>query len=264
MNVVGIIPAAGRGKRLGNLPLSKEILPLGYWPEAAPESSRSRVASHYLLGHMRDAGVRRVYMAIASDKVDIVSCLGGGADLGVDLAYRVLDDSPGTPFTVDSLYPFVSKQVCALGFPDIIFEESGVYSRLLRHLQESSAEVVLGLFPAEQPEMVDMVAFNERTGRVSDLFIKPVTSDLRYTWGAVVWRADFTAYMHDFLAGALDDPARLADLLSAAQGNELYMGDVIQSALRAGLGVEAVIVSGQPYLDIGTPLNLRRAMQLLF
>ncbi len=260
-SVVGIIPAAGRGTRLGHLPLSKEILPLGFWPESAA-GVRPKVASHYLLEHMGGAGIREIYMVVAPDKVDIVRYLGEGDELGVHLLYRVLNDSPGTPFTVDSLYPFIRGKVCALGFPDIIFSVERAYPELLDRLNDGMAQVVLGLFPAAQPDSVDMVDFDESTGRVDDILIKPVQCGLTYTWGIAVWRPDFTDYLHDFLAGARDDPQVRARLEAAAQRSEVYMGDVIQSAIKEGIRTEAVVVSGQPYLDIGTPENLRLAMKL--
>ncbi len=263
-NIVGIIPAAGRGKRLAPLPLSKEILPLGFWPESSPGGSRPKVASHYLTEYMRCAGICQVYVAIAPGKADIVNSLGEGRELGVELVYRVVEDSPGTPFTVDSLYSFVSGKVCALGFPDIILSVDDVYSALLRRLQEGGAQVVLGLFPAEQPAQVDMIDFDEAAGTVRDIVIKPASSSLQYTWGAAVWRPAFTDYLHEFLAGARDDPVVLERLEAAAQSSEVYMGDVMRSALEEGIRVEAVVVSQQPYLDIGTPQNLRRAMRTLF
>ena len=261
-SVVGIIPAAGRGTRLGRLPLSKEILPLGFWPDSAA-GLRPKVACHWLLEHLGDAGIREVYMVVAPDKVDIVRCLGEGRELGVHLLYRVLHDSPGTPFTVDSLYPFVRGKVCALGFPDIIFSAERAYPELLDRLNDGMAQVVLGLFPATQPDRVDMVDFDESTGRVDDILIKPGQCGLAYTWGIAVWRPDFTDYLHDFLADARDDPQALARLEAAAQRNEVYMGDVIRAAIREGVRAEAAVISSQPYLDIGTPENLRRAMRTL-
>ncbi len=258
--VVGIVPAAGKGTRLGPLPVSKEILPLGFWEAPAP-GARAKVASHFLLEHLARAGIRDVYMVVASGKADIVRCLGEGRDVGVRLLYRVMDDSPGTPFTVDSLYPFVRGKTCALGFPDILFSAGRAYAALLDRLEQGAAQIVLGLFPAAQPELVDMVAWDEATARVHDIHIKPAHSGLAFTWGIAAWHPEFTEFLHTHLAGARDDPQVLAELESAAQRDEVYMGDVIRAAIVRGFRAEAVVVSGQPYLDIGTPENLRRAMR---
>ena len=73
----------------------------------------------------------------------------------------------------------------------------------------------------------------------------------------------FSRYMHNYLAGARENPAILASLERAAQKSEIYMGDIIQSAIRSGIRTDAVIVSEQPYLDIGTPQNLDKAMKTM-
>ena len=56
MNVVGLIPAAGRAERLGPLPCSKELLPIGF--RETPRGPAPKVAGHYLLERFRAAGVR--------------------------------------------------------------------------------------------------------------------------------------------------------------------------------------------------------------
>lgn len=263
MEIVGVVPAAGKGSRLAPMPISKEIFPLGLWPSASLGNSRSKVASHYLIEHFQKAGVSKIYMIISAEKGDILRCLGEGRDLSVELIYRVINDSPGTPFTIDSVFSFVSDKICALGFPDIIFAGSNIYSSIINRLMESDAQIVLGLFPADQPEMADLVDYNESSGRVERIVIKQEQSHLKYTWGVAVWRPEFTHYMHDFLAGARENPDILARLERAAQKSEIYMGDIIQSAIKSGLRADAVVVSEQPYLDIGTPQNLRKAMNAM-
>jgi glucose-1-phosphate thymidylyltransferase len=88
-------------------------------------------------------------------------------------------------------------------------------------------------------------------GRVSDLVIQPAHTPLRYSWDAALWTPVFTEFLHDYLKehGA-----------SAATSPELSVGAVIRLALRSGMRVEGVPVSDQPYVDIGTPEGLRRAM----
>jgi len=263
MEIVGVIPAAGKGSRLAPLPISKEILPVGFWPAVSPHRSRLKVASHYLIEHFREAGISNIYMIIAAEKGDILRCLGEGRELGVELIYRVMNDSPGTPFTIDSVFSFVRDKVCVLGFPDIIFAGDDIYSSIINRLMGSDAQIVLGLFPAGQPEMVDLVDHNTSSGRVERIVIKPERSDLIHTWGVAVWRPEFSGYMHDYLAGARETPGILARLEREAQKSELYMGDIIQSAIRSGIRTDAIVVSEQPYLDIGTPQNLRKAMKML-
>jgi dTDP-glucose pyrophosphorylase len=60
--------------------------------------------------------------------------------------------------------------------------------------------------------------------------------------------------MHEYLASAKE---------SAAERQEPFVGDIVQAAIQEGLRVEAVQVSNEPFLDIGTADDLARAAQYL-
>src|SRR5687767_13356160 len=49
--LLGLIPAAGRAERLGPLPCSKELLPIGF--RETPRGPSPKVAGHYLLERFR-------------------------------------------------------------------------------------------------------------------------------------------------------------------------------------------------------------------
>jgi glucose-1-phosphate thymidylyltransferase len=138
----------------------------------------------------------------------------------------------------------------ALGFPDIIFEPRDAYAKLLEHQGATKADVVLGLFPSTDPRTTDMVEV-EGGGRVLRLEIKPPRSQLRHTWGLAVWTPAFTRFLHEHLATLPQPPPR----------GELFVGDVIQEAIKCGMRVEGIQVSGEPYIDIGTPENLALAVR---
>jgi glucose-1-phosphate thymidylyltransferase len=107
---------------------------------------------------------------------------------------------------------------------------------------------VLGLFPADRPEKVDMVEVGDDR-RIRQIVIKPAETHLRHSWGIAVWTPVFTEFMHRFLA----DHAGTADTTP-----ELFVGDVVRAAMQAGLDVQGVEVSQQPFVDIGTWEDLRR------
>ena len=73
--------------------------------------------------------------------------------------------------------------------------------------------MVLGTFPTDHPELVDMVA-SDPHGWVTEIAIKPAETALKRCWGIAVWRPSFTDFMHRWLAG--DEPG------DARQG-ELYL-----------------------------------------
>ncbi len=254
--LIGILPAAGRASRLSPLPCSKEVFPIGFYQ--AGDSKRSKVVAQYLLEQMREAGISKAMLVLGEGKWDIPAYFNNGSALGMELLYSVLPQSKGTPFTVDTVYPFVKDHVVALGFPDILLGEGNVFQPLLDKLEKTHCDILLGLFPADQPHLTDMVGLNEY-GLVEYLDIKPQATDLALTWGVAVWTPVFSQFMHDWLAQV--DFDKLHELGARHQHGELFLGDVIQAALESGLCVEALQVSDKPYLDIGTPDNLQLALQ---
>lgn len=252
--VVGIVPAGGRATRLGSLPCSKEIFPIGF--TATPEGKqRPRAACEYLLEPMRRAGVRRVYVVLRPGKWDIPAFLGDGSPLGLQLAYLLQGLPHGTPFTLDQAYPFVRGDRVAFGFPDILFHPEDAFTPLLDRLDAGEAEVVLGLFETTRPEKMDMVEVDGR-GRVRAIDIKPATTSLRHTWVLAVWNPAFTEFMHAYLA------RRAPDFEDPAAGGpvELFVGHVFQAALADGMPIEAVPFGDGWCADVGTPEELCEAV----
>jgi glucose-1-phosphate thymidylyltransferase len=167
------------------------------------------------------------------------------------ISYLVLSLPFGVPFTLDEAYPFVRESVVAFGFPDMLFRPDDAFVQLRSKQRSSKARILLGLFPAKDPEKVDMVDI-EQNGRVLRIIVKPAATNLRYTWGIALWTPAFTEFMHDFVN---------VRRLSAANQPETNVGNVIQAAIEAGLEVEAIPVSREPYLDIGTPEGLSVALR---
>jgi len=245
--VIGVVPMAGRAARLAGLPCSKEIYPIG--PRAADDAGQHpRVVCEHLLGKMHTAGVSSIYVILRQGKWDIPAYLGDGSKAGLQLAYLMMGLPYGTPYSVDQAFPFVRQATVALGFPDMIFGPEDIFTTLLEHQQSSGADVVLGLFPADRPEKVDMVEL-DNVGNVRQIIIKPRHTDLHDTWGVAVWAPTFTDFMHEFLA---------LHRKTAAGKAELFVGDVVQAAIKNGLRVHGVQVSKQPFLDIGSWDDLGR------
>lgn len=249
--VVGLVPAGGQGKRINPIPCSKEVYPLGFELRSGDENLGVKVACQYLLEKMLLAGIKKVYVILRNGKWDIPNYLGNGERIGMHLAYLLMGLPFGTPYTLDQAYPFVENAIVALGFPDILFDVDDVFLQLLERQNISNADVVLGLFPADQPEKVDMIDVDEN-GRLRQLIIKPLETDLHYTWGVAVWAPVFTRFMHEYLESTRD---------SAADRPELFVGDVFQAAVHNNLHVEGFHVSDKPYLDIGTPEDLVKAVR---
>ena len=247
--VVGLVPAAGQANRLGAIPCSKELLPIGFDTQNEGSGIGPKVVCHNLLKHLRSAGITKTYMVLRDGKWDIPHCLGAGESLGLSLAYLIVNVPFGVPYTLDQAFPFVQHAVVALGFPDILVQSHEVYERLLTQQATTRADVVLGLFEADHPHKVDMVD-RDGTGRIRNIEIKPAFTSLRYAWLMAVWTPVFTHFMHDHLHA-----------VNAPGGKELFLGDILQVAIEQGLHVNSVIFSDGSYLDIGTPNDFARAIR---
>ncbi len=251
---VGLLPAAGVARRVQPLPCSKEIFPVGIAETRSGAGTGLRVVSQSLLEQIRRAGARKVYVVVRKGKWDIPAYWGNGRSLGLDLAYLIMERPFGVPFTLDAAYPFVDTATVLFGFPDILLRPEDTFEALLRELDRSKAEIVLGMFPAPDPRKVDMVE-TDANGRPRRIVIKPRHSDLRHAWLNAVWTPVFTAFLHDFVAG-FDDDGRP----DAGGGvSERHLGHVIQAAMAAGIPVSGVVFEKGRFIDIGTPDDLSRA-----
>ncbi len=243
--LLGLIPAAGRAERLGPLPCSKELLPIGF--RETPRGPAPKVAGHYLLERFRAGGIRKAFMVLHESKVDVPRYFGTGEIADLSLAYLTIPGSRSVPETLDRAFPFVEGAVVALGFPDVIFQPIDAYARLVERQAATAADLVLGLFPTERFRTTDMVELGP-DGRVVRVEVRPESTVLRFNWLIAVWGPAFTHFLHE------------AVQKTPAGEGEFQIGTVVRGAVEAGLHVEGVEFPEGSYRDVGTPSELAAAM----
>jgi len=254
--IIGLVPAGGQANRIAPLPCSKELYPIGFRPVAEDGSLRPKAVCHYLLEKMRLAGATKAYIILRQGKWDIPAYLGDGAMLDMHLAYLMMNLPFGAPYTLDQAYPFIQDALIVFGFPDIIFQPEDAFVRLLARQAATKADVVLGLFPADQPQKMDMVDLDE-DDRIRQIVIKPCHTHLHDTWIIAVWTPVFTRFMHEYLVAVQTEYNQDN---GSSRRRELFVGDVIQAAIQTGLQIETVRFPNGDYLDIGTPEDLVKAI----
>lgn len=257
--VIGLLPAGGQATRISPLPVSKELYPIGFRRVEAGGNLRPKVVCHYLLEKMQLAGIEQAFFILRSGKWDIPAYFRDGTMLKMSLGYLIMNLPYGVPYTLDQAYPFVQDALVALGFPDILFQPDDAFVQLLARQATTQADVVLGLFPTNQPNKAGMVDFDS-TGRVRLIVEKPRETDLRYMWGIAVWTPTFTQFLHEYLVVIESGKVR-SETADNLPKSEIPIGDVIQSAIYQGLRVEAEVFPQGSYLDIGTPDDLVRAVR---
>lgn len=252
---VGIVPAAGFASRISPIPCSKEIFPIGFTENKEDDNQFPRVISSYLLESFRLATAETAYMIIRKGKWDILDYYGNGNKLGIQMAYLVIDPTPGVPYTINEAFHFVKGKRVLFGFPDILFQPVDAFASLLKKMDKTDADLVLGLFPASNPQKMDMVELDNQY-RVKNIVIKPDKTDLKYTWIIAVWSPSFSEFMNRFL-----EKFKAEKLNSNDRGNtELFVGDVIREAIIEGLQIDSVLFDQGNYIDIGTMDDLRKTI----
>ncbi|MGQ9481942.1 nucleotidyltransferase family protein [Chloroflexus sp.] len=243
--MIGLIPAGGMATRLGPLPCSKELLPVGSFH--TPDGPRPRPIITYLLEQWRCAGIEQALVIVRPGKWDIPAYLGDGSAFGPRLAYLTVHEPYGAAYTLAAALPFIQQQTIALGLPDVILKPGGVYTTLITHHTTAQPDLTLGLFPCAQPHTADMVALATDNRRIVAIEIKPQQTDLRWTWMAAIWSPVVTTLMDNIVA--TDRRARQ----QGQQCPELHIGVIFQAAITHGLRVEGITFADGSALDIGTP-----------
>jgi len=235
---VGIVPAAGKGARLG-LPFPKELWPL-------PGVHGFRPVAQLTVENLVAASVTRLAFVITDEKAALIRHFRSGAALGVEIVYVCQEAvsetsrSAGLSDALDAAYPVARGRQVAFGMPDTLVSPRTCFVSLLAAVDEG-ADLVLGLFETAEPEkfgMVDVAA----DGRVREIVDKPERTDLSLMWGIAAWSPDFGDFLHRTMS---DAPTDFASVMNAAIG--------------AGLDARAIRVEGGRYLDLGTPGDVGRA-----
>jgi glucose-1-phosphate thymidylyltransferase len=232
---VAVIPAAGAGTRLPGRELSKELMRYG-----RPETGGKPVISH-LLRCLGQAEIDDMIIVMRDDKTDIADYLAGTEWSGKRFEFTMTPGTSGVPETVALGVRDAGARNVAFGFPDILFEPQDAFVALMHQLDNSEADVVLGLFPTDTPEKMDMVATDSR-GRVTDIQIKPASTTLELTWILATWTPRFSAFLTD-----------------NHDGN--HLGHAFQLAMADGFTIDTVSFGDGRSLDIGTPDDLARARE---
>lgn len=169
--VVGVVPAAGYGRRLGRKPCSKEVLLVG-----------GRPVIDYLLDRLVRAGCTEIRVVARPEKTDVVAHARGRGALVVT----------GHPDSVAEslllgLRGLGNDDIVLFGFPDTLWEPDDGFV-VLAECVRSGTDLVLGLFEGREPERADVVQLSA-TGVVTSVAVKPRQPSSSIVWGCGAARA---------------------------------------------------------------------------
>jgi dTDP-glucose pyrophosphorylase len=232
--VIGLIPAAGKGVRLG-LPYPKELYPI-------IRDNHYKPIAQYVLDNLTAAGLSHVVFVINETKHQLLGFFGNGHRFGCQISYVVQEQnsargestSPGLAHALDSAYHLTQGKVVFFGMADTIMQPRDVFARAWAATAPED-DVVLVLFPTERPEKFGMVRL-DHDDRVLEIVDKPRKTDLTEMWGCILWRPRFTEHLRDCVA---------------QQGISDF-AQIMNSAIAAGYRFRGVHIFDGTYIDLGT------------
>jgi len=242
--VVGVVPAAGRARRLGSPAASKALEPVYIDPED-PKGPRLPVCYRLLHG-LAEARVPEAFVVTLAEKRDLRDHLGDGGPRTPRIRHVQLDVSPSPVVSIAAATRLAPKAIIALGFPDVLWEAERAFGRLLARLDQG-ADVALGLFPPSAAYATAGVLLG--AGDRVRGFLAPTLAESNPSWTLAAWRPVFSRILE-----------RLADeVVDAPRGTEFGMTAALQHAMEDGRHVVGVVLSNQPFFDIGAPARLAAA-----
>ena len=213
MTTIGVIPAGGRGTRLGGR-FTKATLPVPIGSGFEPVILRQIRALERICDQIAIVATPRKLQVI-------MDALG---DMSTSVAYIAAE----TQTAVDAVRLATQRLKhthVALAFSDTWVEPEDVFERL----QESSTQVTLGCFLTSQPEKLGMVEVVNN--RVISIVDKPVRTTLTDAWGVALWDNHFS---QNYLFGE-------------------NLSEAFQHAVEDGVQVGVRFFDNGRYVDIGTP-----------
>lgn len=246
-NIVGLIPACGNATRISTIPFSKELIPIGF--EIERNKERIQVVSQELIKKMSMTGVSQIYFLLLNSKFDVIKYYSNN-NYYKNLAFIFLPNSPNVPFTISESYSFIKNKIVLFGFPDIIIRPNDVYPKLVNHLKITNCDIVLGLFPVKNPVDWHMIEFSENED-ISNIILKPISSNLKYTWLVSVWNSNFTKFIKENVL------KRNNQKHNSISGDEYTISELIVESIKEGIEIKYLKFTDGKAIDIGTYNNLK-------
>jgi glucose-1-phosphate thymidylyltransferase len=232
--MIGLIPAAGKGVRLG-LPYPKELYPV-------IRNNHYKPISQFVIDNLTNAGLGHIVFVINETKHQLMGYFGNGQRFGCNISYVVQEviegktksTSPGLAHALDSAYHLTKGKTVFFGMADTLMQPADVFARA-HQAADPSDDAILVLFTTTRPEKFGMVKMDNEN-HVLEIIDKPQSTDLTEMWGCIIWRPKFTEYLHEsvFEQGISD------------------FAKIMNDAICAGMKFRGVHMMDGAYIDLGT------------
>jgi glucose-1-phosphate thymidylyltransferase len=245
-DIIGLIPAAGKGERLG-FPFPKELYPV-------IEDNQYKPVSYFILNNMILACAQHIAIVINDTKHQIIKYFGNGSRFGCNISYVVqekqdnvtgITKTPGLAAAMDTPYHLTKDKIVFFGMADTIIKPTDFFKTSFDELSED-IDVILCMFHTNRPEKAGMVCLqdNNIVERIDD---KPKSTTLEWMWGAMIWKPIFTDFFHECI-----HEKQITDY-----------AHIFNQAIINGIRFKGVSFDNGKYLDMGTYNDVLRLRQWL-
>jgi glucose-1-phosphate thymidylyltransferase len=232
-NTIGLIPAAGKGLRLG-LPYPKELYPI-------IRDNRYKPVAQFVVDNMVASFIEHIVFVINGSKHQLIDYFGDGHRFNCNFSYVVQETrsehgstSPGLAHALDAAYHLTKDKIVFFGMADTIMQPRQVFNNLYEVMQ-TTEDIVFGLFTTDHPEKFGMVEYQEN-GKVIRIIDKPAQTKLSEMWGCIIWGPAFSDFLHTCVM-----KKNLSDFAM-----------IMNQAIISGIPARAVHFQDGSYIDLGT------------
>lgn len=178
----GIILAGGLGTRLSPLTLvaNKHALPIYDKPMI-----------FHIIGYMKEAGITSIMVITGREHCgDLISLIGSGRDLNVEVTYKVQEDADGIAGALRLCEDFAGNEPVIVVLGDNLLE-NGIKPIVDEYKKQGNVGAMIAVTEVEDPERFGVATLKE--GRVVNLVEKPKNPDTNlavigvYIYDKAVW-----------------------------------------------------------------------------
>lgn len=228
MKRIGLIPAAGKGSRLG-LAFPKELLPIPLRDEYFPV-----ILSNILA--LKKIDIIEIIIIINSEKTEIMKYLGNGSRWKVKIDYCVVEEPISLPDSLSRAFNLIENREVFFLMADTFIENDDFLINFNKRVS-NDFEISLGCFYTNNPSK--FATLGHTNGIVDFCEEKNANSLSNIMWGFWRWNPSFSKKLFD------------AVKKFNFQYKEQTMSEIIQTEI-SNKSVQAILLENYTYWDFGT------------
>jgi dTDP-glucose pyrophosphorylase len=163
---IGVIPAAGKGHRISDLPLTR-VLPKPMLPIL------NRPILEYVFENMKSMGIEDIYLITGHKKGIIQEYFGNGADFGLTLSYITQKIPKGIAHAISLAEKYIDEPFTVILGDDLTIAKS--LDNLVETFWRTNSWVIEGIIPESNLETLKRTCCVTLTngGQIKEIIEKP-------------------------------------------------------------------------------------------